>query len=75
MFKIKFNQKNAQKRMVIVMTLLCLMTCAVNVQFYLEYQVAVNIVAHKTACLSELNRNKNYFDMPINELMDVAVVS
>ncbi len=75
MFKMKFNQKDIQKRMVIVLALLCLMICSVNVQFYLEYQVAVNIAAHKTSCLSELNRNKNYFDMPINELMDITVVS
>jgi hypothetical protein len=57
------------------MALLCLIICTVNVQFYLERQVAINIVTHRSAYSNKLNQQQNYFNMPLNELMDVVVIS
>ncbi len=75
MFRVKYKQRNIQKRIVIALALLCLVTCAVNVQFYLERQIVVNVVTHTVSCASKLNQPVNYFNMSINELMDVVVVS
>jgi hypothetical protein len=57
------------------MVLLCLIICTVNIQLYLERKVAVNIVTHRAACADKLNQHKKYFNMPLNELMDVVVIS
>jgi uncharacterized protein YpuA (DUF1002 family) len=75
MFMVKYKQRDIQKRIVIALALLCLVTCAVNVQFYMERQVAVNIVTHTATCASKLNQPVNYFDMSLAELMEVVVVS
>ncbi|MFZ0034959.1 MAG: hypothetical protein WAK60_08250 [Sedimentisphaerales bacterium] len=75
MFERKYRQRNIQERMVIAVALLCLVVCAVNVQLYLEHQIVVNIVAHTETCTGKLNQQKKFFNMPINELMDVAVTS
>jgi hypothetical protein len=74
MFRIKCSQRNIQKRIVIVMALLCLMICTVDMQLYLEHQITVNIVAH-IATYHRLNQQENYFNMPLSELMDVVVIS
>jgi hypothetical protein len=75
MFRVKYNQRNIQRRIVIALALLCVVTCAVNVQFYLERQVAVNIVTRAAACANKLNQHRNYFNMSLTELMEVVVVS
>jgi hypothetical protein len=75
MVRIKCSRRNIQIRIVIVMVLLCLIICTVNVQFYLERQVAVNIVTHRSACSNKMNQQQNYFNMPLNELLDVVVIS
>jgi hypothetical protein len=71
MFKGKYKQRNIQERIVIALALLCLVACSVNVQLYLEHQVVVHTVTYT----SKLNHQKNFFNMPINELMDVMVTS
>ncbi len=75
MFKVEYKHKSVQKRLVVVLALLCLIVCSVNVQFYLEGQVAVNIVNHTTTCMSKQNQPENYFNMSLTELMEVAVAS
>jgi hypothetical protein len=71
MFRIKYKQRNTQKRIVIVLALLCLIVCSIDVQLYLERQ----IVAHAVTCTSRLNQQGDFFDMSLNELMEVVVVS
>ncbi|MFZ0034960.1 MAG: hypothetical protein WAK60_08255 [Sedimentisphaerales bacterium] len=65
MFKVKYKLRNIQKRIVIVLTLLCLVVCAVNVQLYLGH--------HTAAYTIKLNHQENFFDMSIKELMQVTV--
>ena len=74
-FRIKCKQKNTQMRVVIALTLLCLVICTINVQLYLEYQIAVNIASPTITYADKLNHPVNYFDMSISELMEVVVVS
>jgi hypothetical protein len=71
MFRIKYKQRNIQKRIVIALALLCLVVCAVNVQLYLERQISTHIVT----CTNKLNQQGDFFDMSLNELMEVVVVS
>ena len=71
MFRMKYKQRNTQRRVVITLALLFLMVCSIDVQLYLERQ----IVAHTVTCTSKLNQRENYFNMSINELMEVVVVS
>ncbi|MDD5327912.1 MAG: hypothetical protein PHY02_08885 [Phycisphaerae bacterium] len=75
MFGIKGKQKNTQIHMVIALTFLCLLVCAVNVQFYMEHQIIVRIVTHPTAYTNALNQQEDYFNMSLSELMEVVVVS
>ena len=71
MFRIKYKQRNTQKRITIALALLCLVVCAVNVQLYFEHQISAHIVT----CTNKLDQQENYFNMSISELMDVVVVS
>jgi hypothetical protein len=74
MFRIKFKRRNFQKRIAVALALFCLLACAVDIQLYLEHQIAVNIVHHSISCHMP-HWPENYFDMSINELMDVVVIS
>jgi hypothetical protein len=74
MFRVKYRQRNIQKRIVVTLALLCLMACAVDMQLYLEHQIAVNIVTHTISCHMP-NQHESYFNMSIYELMDVVVIS
>ncbi len=70
MLRVRYNQRNVQKRIVVALALLCLMTCAVDVQLYLEHQITVSIAAcHRP------DQHEDYFNMSLNELMNVVVVS
>jgi hypothetical protein len=71
MLMIKYKQRNTQKRIVIALALLCLIACSVDVQLYLERQ----IVAHTVTCKNRFDQQENYFNMSLNELMEVVVVS
>ena len=70
MFRIKYKQRNTQKRITIALVLICLVVCSVDVQLYFEHQ----ILAHIVTCTNKLDQRENYFNMSINELMDVVVV-
>lgn len=71
MFKIKYNQGNVQKRITVALVLICLMVCTVDVQLYFEQRILANVVT----CKNKFDRQKDYFDMSLSELMDVVVVS
>lgn len=70
MLGIRYKQRDTQRRITIALALICLMVCSVDVQLYLERQV----VAHTVTCPFGLNRQGNYFNMSISELMNVVVV-
>ena len=59
----------------IALVLLCLVVSAVNLQFYLESRVATKLASHTVTCVNKSAQQKSYFDMSLNELMDVVVVS
>ncbi len=56
--------------MVIALALICMMVCSIDVQLYLERKVVANTVTRP----DQLNRQGNYFNMSIRELMNVVVV-
>lgn len=69
-----FKQRNIKKRMVIALVVMFLGVCAItiNVQFYLEDQIASHVATYYK------NRTweppKNLFNMSIEELMEVTVI-
>ncbi len=71
MFKTKYKQRNTQKEAVIALTLIFLVVCAINVQFCLEQQV----VTHTITYMNRLGQQESLFDMSIEELMEVTVIS
>lgn len=70
MLKIKYRQRDTQRRIIIALALICLMVCSVDVQLYLERQVVAHVVTYPNG----LNHHKDYFNMSIGELMNVVVV-
>ena len=71
MFMVKYKQRNIQKHIVIALALILLVVCVIDVQFYLEYQIVTNTVTG----IKRLNQQVNLFDMSIEELMEVKVIS
>jgi hypothetical protein len=71
MFKTSHNQRSTRKRIVIALALIALMVCAADVQLYCEQQ----ILAHKVTCTNKFNHHEDYFNMSLNELMNVSIVS
>jgi hypothetical protein len=71
MFKASYKQRNTQKKMVIALSLIFLVVCDINVQFCLEYQVVTRTMTY----MSRLHHQKSLFDMSIEELMEVTVIS
>ena len=59
----------------IALFLLCLVVSTVNLQFYLESRVATKLASHTVTCINKSARQKSYFDMSLDELMEVMVVS
>jgi len=70
-FGIKYSQVNIKRQITVVLALIAVMVCTVDVQLYFEHQ----ILAHTVTCTIKLNQQGDYFNMSINELMKVVVVS
>jgi hypothetical protein len=71
MFGIKHNQGNIKRRITVALALMVVMMCTTDVQLYCEQR----ILAHTVTCTIKLNQHENYFDMSLQELMNVVVVS
>jgi hypothetical protein len=71
MFKAKHKQRNIRKQIVIALALMLLGVCAINVRFYLKYKAATHTATYR----SNLNLQKNLFNMSIEELMEVTIPS
>ena len=67
MFKAKHKQRNIPELIVIALALMLLVVCAINVRFYLKHKAATY--------RSNLNLQKNLFNMSIEELMEVTIPS
>jgi len=75
MFRAKYNRRKVQRWLVVALALSCLVAFAVNLYFYLESGVVTNLVNDTATCANTLEQPKSYFDMSLNELMEVVVVS
>lgn len=71
MFRIKYNQVHIKRRITIALALIALIVCTVDVQLFFEQR----ILARVATCTNKFERRVNYFDMSLNELMNVVVVS
>jgi hypothetical protein len=70
-FRVTYKQRDTQRRITIALALICLVVCSVDVQLYLECQVISNTVT----CPRGLSCHRDYFNMSINELMNVVVIN
>jgi hypothetical protein len=70
MLKMKYRQRDTQRRIVIALALICLMVCSVDVQLYMERQVVAPVVTYP----NWLDHHRDYFNMSVGELMNVVVV-
>jgi len=71
MFNVKHKQRNIHKEIVIALVLVLFVVCTINVQFYIEHQIA----SHVTTYTSGLKTQENLFNMSIEELMEVTVIA
>ncbi len=71
MFKVMYKQRKTQREVVIALALIFLVVCAINVQFCMEQQVVTRTITY----INRLDQQKSLFDMSIEELMEVTVVS
>ena len=75
MFRIRCYHRKVQRWIVIALVLLCFVFSAVNLQFYLESRVVTKLVNQTLTYVNKSDQQKSYFDMSLNELMEVVVVS
>lgn len=71
MLRIKYNQAHIKRRITVALVLIAVMVCTIDVQLYFEQRILANVAT----CTNKFDRWENYFDMSLNELMDVVVVS
>jgi hypothetical protein len=71
MLRIKYNQAHIKRRITVALALICLIVCTVDVQLYFEQRILANVAT----CTNKFDRQKNYFDMSLSELMNVVLVS
>ncbi|MBN1392286.1 MAG: hypothetical protein JW947_05725 [Sedimentisphaerales bacterium] len=74
MFRIKYKQGDAKKRITVALVLVCLMVYTADVQLYIEQRILDN-AATCTDKLGRFNKDLDYFNMSLPELMEVVVVS
>jgi hypothetical protein len=70
-FGIKYKQRSIQKRITIALALIAVVVCTVDVQLYCEQRILANVAT----CTNKFDQHENYFNMSLNELMKVVVVS
>jgi len=71
MFRAKNKKRNIHEQIVIALALVLVVVCTIKVQLCLEHHIVSNTVTG----INKLNHQESLFDMSIEELMQVTVVS